>query len=271
MAAGSTDAVLPGMILNLSKKVTRGGALCCFLRARLSGCHCLRPPCLVLPSFARAHQPPAGPLQQGRVRLCCGNLVTAIMWSARWLRSHNQGPRRPLCALQVTWSDPLAGGADRAQAAARLECTMQVERLGGESSWLRGNRRGGGVMAGRSRQQPAASPRSLPKPRPCFFPPRPPLPCQNLADCLAQSFPQPLESDEGKAELDTFLVYNQRRKVGLAWCASVVCCQRGGVQHSASPQHDCGARHAGVRRCSRSRRCTLLPRASAALDPHAAS
>ncbi|PSC72756.1 nucleotide-diphospho-sugar transferase [Micractinium conductrix] len=80
MAAGSTDAVLPGMILNLSKK--------------------------------------------------------------------------------VTWSDPLAGGADRAQAAARLECTMQ-----------------------------------------------------NLADCLAQSFPQPLESDEGKAELDTFLVYNQRRKV----------------------------------------------------------
>lgn len=37
---------------------------------------------------------------------------------------------------------------------------------------------------------------------------------QNLADCLAQSFESPLESCEERAGLDTFLVYNQRRKVG---------------------------------------------------------
>ncbi|KAL4457941.1 hypothetical protein ABPG75_012806 [Micractinium tetrahymenae] len=61
---------------------------------------------------------------------------------------------------RVSWADPLAGGAERSAAAGRLECTMQ-----------------------------------------------------NLADCLAQSFPAPLESGEDKAGLDTFLVYNQRRKV----------------------------------------------------------
>lgn len=61
---------------------------------------------------------------------------------------------------RVAWSDPLAGGAERSTAAGRLECTMQ-----------------------------------------------------NLADCLAQSFPSPLESCEEHAGLDTFLVYNQRRKV----------------------------------------------------------
>ncbi len=39
---------------------------------------------------------------------------------------------------------------------------------------------------------------------------------QNLADCLAQSFDSPLESCEERAGLDTFLVYNHRRKVGVA-------------------------------------------------------
>lgn len=41
---------------------------------------------------------------------------------------------------------------------------------------------------------------------------------QNLADCLAQSFEAPLEGEQGEAAaagLPTFLVYNQRRKVGL--------------------------------------------------------
>ncbi|KAL4426976.1 hypothetical protein ABPG77_009537 [Micractinium sp. CCAP 211/92] len=61
---------------------------------------------------------------------------------------------------RVSWADPLAGGAERSVAAGRLECTMQ-----------------------------------------------------NLADSLDQSFPAPLESSEEKAALDTFLVYNHRRKV----------------------------------------------------------
>jgi hypothetical protein len=41
-------------------------------------------------------------------------------------------------------------------------------------------------------------------------------PPQNLADCLAQSFESPLESTDERAGLDTFLVYNKRRKVGRA-------------------------------------------------------
>ena len=36
---------------------------------------------------------------------------------------------------------------------------------------------------------------------------------QNLADVMGQSFDAPLAGDAGRAGLDTFLVYNQRRKV----------------------------------------------------------
>ena len=37
---------------------------------------------------------------------------------------------------------------------------------------------------------------------------------QNLADCLGQAFDDPEEGDAQRGGLDTFLVYNQRRKVG---------------------------------------------------------
>lgn len=79
-------------------------------------------------------------------------------------------------AKRMSWCDPLAGGQKRSLAAGRLECTMQ-----------------------------------------------------NLADCLPQRFDAPLEGCCDKAGLDTFLVYNQRRKVGACVCGGCVAWGVGGL------------------------------------------
>lgn len=100
MAAGSTDAVLPGMILNTAKV----------------GC-------------TRAwHEGRAA--QAGGVvgKGCLCQLAASAALPA--LASHIAA-RSPRSRTQtVTFADPLAGGAQRSVPAGRLECTMQVCVLG---------------------------------------------------------------------------------------------------------------------------------------------